>query len=320
MTTNHAVVAKLVTVAEFPEQFFLENIAVRGDGSLLVTVLNRKEIWCVPAPGADLPVEPTLVHTFDNTVMGIVETEPDIFYVCAVGPATLERIDLRHWTPGAPVDATRVLTFDQSGAVLNGCCLIAPRTILIADSVGGLIWRVDLSDDGLSAGAEVWLRHDSMAWDPDNPLNPQPGVNGVRFAPRTNFVYYTSTTRKLFMRVAVDAVSQEPAGEPEFVAGGTMADDFCIDEDAGVAYVTTHRENTIDLVPLRPNASRIIVAGEPFTEQLIGPSSAAWARGPADYGRVAYLTTDGGTTAPPPDGKVRPAKVLRIEFGQNTAG
>ena len=46
------------------------------------------------------------------------------------------------------------------------------------------------------------------------------------------------------------------------------------------------------------------------------PSSAAWSRGPGDYGRVAYVTTDGGTTAPPPDGKIRPAKVLRVEFSQ----
>ncbi|HWS93055.1 MAG TPA: hypothetical protein VN306_11365 [Mycobacterium sp.] len=315
MTSNDATGVKLATVATFPEQFFLENIAVRRDGSILVTVLNRKELWYIPAPGADLPVEPILVHTFDYPTMGIVETEPDIFYVCTFGIATLERIDMRHWTPGARADATRVLTFDQSGAVLNGCCLIAPRIILIADSVAGLIWRVDLSDDGLAATARVWLQHDSMAWDPDNPLNPQPGVNGVRFAARTSFVYYTSTTRKLFMRVAVDPVMHEPANEPEFVAGGTMDDDFCIDEDAGVAYVTTHRENTIDCVPLRPDASRSCVVGEPFTEQLIGPSSAAWGRGPTDYGRVAYVTTDGGTTAPPPDGKIRPAQVLRVEFG-----
>lgn len=315
MTTDNLTSAKLVTVAEFPEQFFLENIAVRRDGSILVTVLNRKELWYVPAPGADLPVEPILAHTFEHTVMGIVETEPDIFYVCTAAIATLERIDLRHWTLGAPMDTTRVLTFDQSGAFLNGCCLIAPRIILIADSVAGLIWRVDLSDDGLAATARVWLQHDSMAWDPDNPLNPQPGINGVRFASRTNFLYYTSTTRKLFMRVAVDPVTHQPVNEPEFVAGGTMADDFCIDENADVAYLTTHRENTIDRVPLRPGATRTIVAGEPFTEQLIGPSSAAWGRSPTDYGRVAYVSTDGGTTAPPPDGKIRPAQVLRVEFG-----
>ena len=319
MTTNNVSHAKLVTVATFPEQFFLENIAVRGDGSILVTVLNRKELWYIPAPDADLRVEPMLLHSFDYPATGIVETDPDVFYVCTFGIATLERIDMRHWTPAVPVAATRVLTFDRSGAVLNGCCLIAPRIILIADSVAGLIWRVDLSDDGFAATARVWLQHESMAFDPDNPLNPQPGINGVRFASRTNYLYYTSTTRKLFMRVAVDPLNHEPAGDPEFVAGGTMADDFCVDEDTGVAYVTTHRENTIDRIPLRPGASRVVVAGEPFTEQLIGPSSAAWARGATDYGRVAYVTTDGGTTAPPPDGKIRPARVLRVEFAKDVA-
>jgi hypothetical protein len=81
-------------------------------------------------------------------------------------------------------------------------------------------------------------------------------------------------------------------------------------------YVTTHRENTIDRVPLEPNSgSRRSVAGPPFTELLLGPSSGAWSRVPEEYGRVAYFTTDGGQTAPPPPDKiVRSAKVLRVEF------
>ena len=315
-TTDNATGVKLTTVATFPEQFFVENLAVRRDGSILVTVLNRQELWYVQAPGADLPVDPVLMHTFDHRPMGIVEAEPDVFYVNTMGQATLERVDMRNWIAGTPTNTTTVLTFDDPWAALNGSCLIAPRTILVADSLGQ-IWRVDLGDDGLTATARVWLKHDTMALDPDNPLNPQPGVNGLGYASRANFLYYTSTTQKLFMRVAVDPATNEAVGEPEFVAGGTMADDFCIDENAGVAYVTTHRENTIDRValqPVQPGARRDVVAGEPFTEKLIGPSSAAWGRGPTDYGRVAYVTTDGGTTAPPPDGIVRPAQLLRVEF------
>jgi hypothetical protein len=320
MTTDSATRAKLTTIAYFPEHFFLENLVVRTDGSILITVLKHKQLWYVPAPGADLPVEPVAVHTFDALTMGIVEAEPDVFYVCTWAPATVQRVDLRDWSPGAPVTAIRVLTFDEPGAVLNGCCLIAPRIMLVADSLAGLIWRVDLAEDGLAATARVWLKHESMAFLPDNPLNPgwaQPGVNGVRYAAKGNFVYYTSTALKLFMRVAVDPHTHEPTGEPEFVAGGTMADDFCIDENAGVAYVTTHRENTIDRVPLQPGAPgapRTIVAGEPFTAQLVGPSSAAWGRGPHDYGHLAYVTTDGGTTQPPPDGIIRRAQLLRIEL------
>ena len=49
---------------------------------------------------------------------------------------------------------------------------------------------------------------------------------------KTNFIYYTSTGQKLFMRVHVDLRTHDPNGTPELVDSGTMADDFCIDEDA----------------------------------------------------------------------------------------
>jgi len=68
---------------------------------------------------------------------------------------------------------------------------------------------------------------------------------------------------------------------------------FCIDEHAGVAYWTTHRENTIDYASLDParNTYRFIVAGDPLNEELIGPSGAAWSRLPGEYGKVAFVTT-----------------------------
>jgi len=63
------------------------------------------------------------------------------------------------------------------------------------------------------------------------------------------------------------------------------------------------------------------MAGQPFNDQLAGPSSAAWGRHPGDHGRTAYITTDGGLVAPPPDGIVRPPKLLRAELVANeTAG
>jgi hypothetical protein len=320
-----AALANITTVASFPEHFFLENLAVRADGSILVTVLNRKQLWYVPAPDGDQPVTPTLVHTFDHFAMGIVETEPDIFYVSTVNQATLERFDMRGWVPGATVRPTRVLTFDQP-AGLNGACLIAPRVILLADSLAGLIWRVDIAEDGLTATASVWLQHRTMAADPDSgftsPLGPQPGINGIRYAARTNVVYYTSSAQKRFMRVSVDPATHKPVGEPDTVASDVTPDDFCLDENAGVAYLTTHTANTIVRVPLNARAdgdATSVVAGDPFTEQLVGPSSAAWARGPADYGRIAYVTTDGGHTAieyhrPGNDGIVRPARVVRVRL------
>lgn len=331
MTISNTTTSSLAAVANFPPNYFLENIAVRGDGSILVTALNHGELWYLPAPNRTIPVEPVLVATLDGLTMGIVETEPDIFYVGTLGDPALHRFDFRGWTPGGAVPSSRVLTFAPDSAGPNGSCLLAPNVILVADCVEGLIWRVDLSSDGLSAPAKPWLQHASMApsyTDPFAPVVlsntvqiPMPGVNGVRYAASTGHLYYTGSAAESFLRVPVDPRTYEPKGAPELIAEGIHAvDDFCLDERACVAYITTHIDNTIHRVPLQPGRGpeSAIVAGDPFTDSLVGPSSIVWGRAPGDYGRVAYVTTDGGHAKPPADGIVRPAQVVRLVLGDET--
>jgi hypothetical protein len=309
-------------VAYFPEKYFLENLAVRADGSVLITAVLQKELWYVPATEDGAEVSPVLVHTFDYLVMGIVEVEPDVFIICVTdGYAThksyLARLDLNGWAPGDPVSPETIYTFDDRVRALNGACLLGPGVLAIADCFAGLIWRVDLADGGRGTTARVWLADDTMAWDPDSGVAPppQPGINGVRYGASTGYLYYTSTAQKVFMRVPVDPATLEAAGDAQFVAAVDMTDDFCLDEDAGFAYVTRHRGNTIERVPLEPRHGSEVrsIVGDPFDEALVGPSSAVWGRGPGDPGRVAYVTTDGGTTAPP-DGLVRRASLLRLEL------
>src|SRR3984957_4806426 len=315
MPSENAQRAKLTTIASFPRQYFLEKMAMRGDNSILVTVANHQELWYIPPPIAKVPVDPLLLCTFAQSAMGIVEVEPDIFYICTSNLWTshesyLHRLDMRDWAAGKSVNPEVVVKFTEPVRGLNGSCLIAPNIILIADCFANLIWRVDLSRDGTKATARVWLKHDSMAYDPDGPMPDQPGVNGVGYVSSTYYLYYTSTAQKLFMRVSVDPDTHDPAAEPEFVAGGMMGDDFCIDENAGVAYIATHRQNTVDRVSLEPSENgeaRHSVAGEPFTEELIGPTAGRWGRATGEYVRVAYFQTDGGTKSPPADGIVRPA-------------
>ncbi len=314
--------ATLTPIAYLPERYFPENLAVRGDGSVLITAVLQKELWCVPAPEPRAAVAPVLVHTFGHLVSGIVEVEPEVFIVNLCDAYTsheshLARVDLNGWTPGKPVVPEIILTFDARARGLNGSCRLGPGVMLVADGFAGLIWRIDLSEGARTAAARVWLAHDTMAMDPDSDVAPppQPGVNGIRFGPRSGHLWYTSTAQKVFMRVAVDPGTLDPAGGAEFVAAIDNADDFCLDEDAGFAYVARHRANTIDRVPLEPRHGSEVrhVAGEPFDEVLVGPTSAAWGRRPGDHGRVAYVTTDGGTTAPP-DGNVRRATLLRLEL------
>jgi len=148
MQTQEASTAKLTTVAVFPENSFLENLAVRADGSILVTEILQRRLWYVPPEG--VPAEPVPVHTFGQFTMGIVEAGPDVFYINTSDPFTahtsyLHRLDLRQWNPGEPVHAETVLEFPAQAVGLNGSCLLAPGVIVLADSLAGLIWRVDLS-------------------------------------------------------------------------------------------------------------------------------------------------------------------------------
>jgi len=312
----------LSPVAFFPQKYFLENLAVRADDSILITAVLQKELWWVPPAKRGAVVEPVLVHTFDHPVTGIAEVAPDVFIVSlSEGYTTHEshlvRIDFTGWTPGAPVSPEVIYTFDDRVRGLNGSCLLGPNVLAVADCFAGLIWRIDLAGDARSATARVWLADDTMAFDPDSgvPPPPQPGVNGVRYRAKTGYLYYTSTAQKVFMRVAVDSSSLDPAGPAQFVAAIDNADDFCLDEDAGFAYVTRHRANTFDRVPLATRRGSEVrhLAGDPFDATLVGPSGAAWGRGPTDHGRVAYVTTDGGTTAPP-DGVVRQASLVRVQL------
>ena len=321
MPTQNASQAKLTLAASFPSHYFLENLAMRSDNSMLISVMNHKQLWYIPPVNGPLPVEPSVLHTFSEPVLGIAEVEPDVFYINGGNLYTthesyLHRLDLRGWKPGAPVNPELVLTFPETAKGLNGSCLVAPGVLLIADCFAGWIWRVDIPADGSKPVASVWLKHESMGYFPGELKPEQPGVNGVRYAERSHFLYYTATAKKLFMRVPVDPKTYQPAGEPELVVAGRMADDFCIDEDAGVIYMATHRQNTIDRVSMdigKNSGFTQSVVGDPFTDQLIGPSSGVWGRSPGDYGHIAYFIMDGGTASPPPQGP-QPAALLRVEF------
>ena len=226
------------------------------------------------------------------------------------------KIDLRRWSPGQPIEPELFCRFPTEARGLNGCCLLKPGVLLVADCFASQIWRVDFSADGREPSVRVWKAHDSMGYYPGKMKPEQPGVNGVRYAVRTHNIYYTATAKKLFMRIAVDPDSLEAKGEPEVVVAGRMGDDFCIDEDADVIYLATHRQNTIDVVSMDPGLNSGFtqsVAGDPFTEALIGPSGGAWGRKPGEQGRTAFFIMDGGTASPPPSGP-QTAKLLRVDF------
>jgi hypothetical protein len=101
--------ARLTVAASFLPHFFLENLAIRHDNSILVTVATRKELWYIPPPREGAQVDPMLLHTFDEFVSGIVEHESDIFYICTGNAYTTHEAYLHRLaqTPFARLDSRR---------------------------------------------------------------------------------------------------------------------------------------------------------------------------------------------------------------------
>ena len=64
--SNESPNVMLSTVATFPKNYFLENLAVRSGNSVLVTVLNHQELWHVPASNHEQTVEPAWAEPLNS--------------------------------------------------------------------------------------------------------------------------------------------------------------------------------------------------------------------------------------------------------------
>ena len=309
--------AKVTPVASFPPYTFLENIAVRHDGSILVTAINPKDLYYLPRPQLG-EVIPQRLHTFDQSTMGIAEVEPDVFYITTStlfedSHNTLWKLDMRSSIPSELPKPVPVLRFPSESRLLNGSAVLSSTVMLCADSWADLIWRVDIPQDGGAPSARVWLKHDMLAHSLDPKKRDVPGVNGLKFNKRDKHVYFTTTAQTILGRIWVNPENLEPVGDPEDVTKRWMwGDDLILDEEGGVAYVTTHRQNTIERISLKTGV-RQNVAGDPLNLDLIGPTAGSWGRDEGNAGRVAYFSTDGGIKNPL-DGVVRESRILRVEF------
>src|SRR5580698_10409640 len=96
--------------------------------------------------------------------MGAVELERDVFAIFTGNDYTtheayLYLLDLRGWLPGVPVKPELIFSFPKGMLAPNGCCLLTPQTILVANMWAGSIVRLDLPPER-TPQAKVWLQHE----------------------------------------------------------------------------------------------------------------------------------------------------------------
>jgi sugar lactone lactonase YvrE len=275
------------TVAEFPVNTFLENIAVNKKGDLFITSLEDGKIYRLSSDGAKsdfAKIDGKVAGlAFDKKEKLIVSgwvngTTPSVFIISKQG-------NLESSTPIA-------------GAIfLNGVTWLKDDKFLIADSYKGTIWEFDAK----AKTSKVWLENEMFAR--SNDKNPFPAVNGLKIF--NNVLYATNTERQQILRIPI--LANGSAGKPKIWLEKINGDDFAFDS-SGNLFVTTHVYNNV--LKITPNGKTMIIAEN---GSVIGDTSLAFGSGKNK--NTLFVVTNGGISLPPKEG-VQTAKVVKIEIGK----
>ncbi|KAF3036720.1 hypothetical protein E8E12_007421 [Didymella heteroderae] len=300
---------------------WLENIAVRNNGDLLVTQF-------APAPVLHTVRSPSLPNaTLENiyefktitNILGIAETRPDTFVVVggnATANATGYVGTFSAWEVNFSKDtvmAHKIVDIPEA-MFLNGAVVLpdAASIVLIADSQLGLLFRLDTRR----------RTYEVIADRPEFKPHPERfnktvgfGINGVKI--RDRFLYFSNTNLVNIYRVPIteDGYLAKDGKAPvelyaDLNAVTTFIDDFEIGS-GGTVWVVTNDDNTLIAVTPR---SRIVevVAGAKDQLTLAGGTGAAFGRTKKDR-HVLYVSTAGGLDAPVNGTLVEPGKVVGLD-------
>lgn len=286
-------IAPAQTIAEFPVNTFLENLAIDPSGTIFVTSYESGKIYRLSPDGKQ-----TEFASVNGNVTGIAERDGNLLVA-----ATIERLPTIIQIDSAGSIETLVVLPDAM--FLNGITHLMGDSLrdgkaeryLVADSYKGAIWEIDAK----AKSARIWLQHPLLKRSDVN--NPFPAVNGLKIY--QNALFASNTQRQLLMRIPL--MDGGAPGEPEVFLSNVNLDDFAFDAD-GNLYGTTHIYNTVIRISPAKEITTIATAAEGVT------GSTALAFGQNDDSTNIYVTTNGGMSLPLPTG-VAPAKVVRLAVG-----
>ncbi len=283
-------------VYTFPNNTFIENIAVRSNSKLLITSMSVPDLFTIDPTVAN-PIAP-IVHTFANAsgISGIAEITPDLFAVATgvwdlantralPGTMAVWTINLNHSPP-----TIRLVTSVSDSLILNGLARhpTNPRLLLAADSAAGYIRRIDL----LTGTSDIAISSPLLT-----PTGTVPGthlgINGLRTRLGGNHVYFTNSAQKFFGRVAVDWAGNA-VGAIEVLSNSTAAgadvvyDDIALDLGRRKAWIASHPSYAVQ-VGVVAGTQRVVSD----TGKLLNPTSAAFGRGGWSQERTLYVTNGG---------------------------
>lgn len=307
-------------VHQFPLPTWLENLAVRPNGQILVTVTTAAQVYLVD-PSKPASAAPVLIHDFapKSAVIGITEVRPDIFYV-AVG-----KVDIFTFTnyPGTysiweinmsgNTPAIRKVTDVPEANFLNGLTTLSIKdnTILAADCVLGLIWKINVTTG----------KYEKVIDNPSMKLPPPPalslGVNGIKI--HDGKLYFTNTGAGTLNRIPINLSTGKATGSAENLYKGIFPDDIAIDE-AGNVWIARNGENILS-VWISDTRKLVDVLGKKTELTVAGATACAFGQsgwgggGDGDGGgKVLYVSTSGALAGPVNGTIVEGGKVVAVDL------
>lgn len=285
------------TIFQWENGTWAENIAVRSNGDLLVTLMDRPELYSISPTSQAAHLVTDLNDEVDAIgLLGIAEMSHDIFVVVAGNfsiarsesdPASYSVWEIDFNRGGKCEKVNEIERFPQA-SFLNGMTTLnrQKKTVLISDSVLGVVWHLNTRTGEYAVALE-----DATMKGVDG-SKPFIGINGIRLF--EDYLYYVNAQRQLFCRVQIDLSTGMAQGPYEVIATEIPGDDFAISAD-GIAYVATNAENGLMQVTMGGNET--LIAGELNSTVVAGATSAALGRTKMDK-NVVYVVTSGAQAGP----------------------
>ncbi|PMD33765.1 hypothetical protein L207DRAFT_535023 [Hyaloscypha variabilis F] len=303
------------TIYEFPNETWIENIAVRSNGNLLLNILSSPDLYEL-SPLNPTPGSAKLLHTFPfaTGLAGIAEIESDVFAV-VVGNWSVEtftttpgswsvwKVDFNHLWDNLP-QVSKIADVTKA-SFLNGMTLLAPGSpyLLIADSVLGVVWRLNY----LTSEYEIILESPLM----QPAVSPIVlGINGIHIF--NSSAYFTNSFKGFFARVPItlDGPNAGSAtGVYEIVANNGVGDDFAFDRE-GNAYIAQDPSDGLQLVS--PEGKVTLLAGNTNSTIVEGDTADAFGRTKLDE-NILYVVTNGGIAGRVAGTQITGGKVIAVD-------
>ena len=273
----------------FPNGKQAENIKVRSNGQILVTLDTAPELYQID-PSRNQTGGPAQHFSGYSSLFGIVELIIDVFYVIASnfsgppdyhgieGSVSLFEVDLQDFPdPTAFESSVRVskIVDVPEAQLLDGLAIVnqTEGLLISGDAPTGTLYLLDVKKRTVNA-----VCHDELLEGTSNSISAglgHVGVNGLQF--RNGVLFFTNTAKGLYGQIPIDSATGGITGEVSIIADyGTYVDDLSFDS-LGNQFIAEDENGIL----LRPADATVANNRTRLLALLPGADSSA-------FGRTAY--------------------------------